>query len=304
MTGSLTESSQIGPHYRQTNTMSATGVLLISCPDQPGVVAAVAGFIADHGGNIVHAEQHTDDVEKVFFQRVEFELDGMSLARANILSAFGNVAERFAMQVELKFTDERPRVGILASKQPHCLFDLLGRWRSGELPADIVCVIDNHPDHADLVEHMGVPYLYLPVTSQTKQLQEQQIVAELRARQVDLVVLARYMQILSPYVVDAFRSRIINIHHSFLPAFIGANPYRQAHDRGVKIIGATAHYVTEELDEGPILDQEVARVTHRDAVSELTRKGRDLETIVLARAVRAHLEHRVLVYGRKTVVFG
>jgi formyltetrahydrofolate deformylase len=284
--------------------MSATGVLLISCPDQPGVVAAVAGFVADNGGNIVHAEQHTDDVERVFFQRVEFELAGMSLERARILPAFASIAERFSMQVQLKFTDERPRVGILASKQPHCLFDLLGRWRSQELPADIVCVIDNHPDHADLVEHMGIPYLHLPVTSETKQEQEQSVVAELQSRNVDLVVLARYMQILSPYVVSAFPSRIINIHHSFLPAFIGANPYRQAHDRGVKIIGATAHSVTEELDEGPILDQEVTRVTHRDSVAELTRKGRDLETIVLARAVRAHLEHRVLVYGRKTVVFG
>lgn len=268
------------------------------------MVAAVAGFIADHGGNIVHAEQHTDDVEKVFFQRVEFELEGMSLERGGILEAFGPVSQRFDMEVDLKFTDERPRVGILASKQPHCLFDLLGRWRSGELPANIVCVIDNHPDHADLVEHMGVPYLHLPVTPQSKRQQEEQVVAELQSRQVDLVVLARYMQILSPYVVNAFRSRIINIHHSFLPAFIGANPYRQAHDRGVKIIGATAHYVTDELDEGPILDQEVSRVTHRDSVAELTRKGRDLETIVLARAVRAHLEHRVLVYGRKTVVFG
>ena len=284
--------------------MSATGVLLISCPDQPGVVAAVAGFVANHGGNIVHAEQHTDDVERVFFQRVEFELAGMSLERTSILAAFAPIAEKFAMHVELKFTDERPRVAILASKQPHCLFDLLGRWRSGELPADIVCVIDNHPDHADLVEHMGVSYLHLPVTPETKQQQEERLVAELQSRDVDLVVLARYMQILSPYVVSAFQSRIINIHHSFLPAFIGANPYRQAHDRGVKIIGATAHYVTDELDEGPILDQEVTRVTHRDAVAELTRKGRDLETIVLARAVRAHLEHRVLVYGRKTVVFG
>ncbi|MFM8846791.1 MAG: formyltetrahydrofolate deformylase [Actinomycetota bacterium] len=281
-----------------------TAVLLLSCPDQRGVVAAVADFIAQNGGNIVHAEQHTDDVEKVFFQRVEFELDGFSLGRDEILEAFSSVSSRFSMAVDLKFTDVRPRVGILASRQSHCLFDLLTRWRSGELPADVAVVIDNHPDHADLVEHMGVPYVHLPVTADTKARQEEQVIDELRSRGVDLVVLARYMQILSPKVVEAFRSRIINIHHSFLPAFIGANPYRQAHDRGVKIIGATAHYVTEELDEGPILDQEVARVSHRDSVADLTRKGRDLETIVLARAVRAHLEHRVLVYGRKTVVFG
>jgi len=284
-------------------SMSATGVLLLSCPDQRGVVAAVAEFIAAHGGNIVHAEQHTDDVEKVFFQRVEFETDGFSLSRDEVLTAFASVSSKFSMQVQLRFTDVKPRVAILASKQSHCLFDLLSRWHSGELPADVVTVINNHPDHADLVQHMGVPYLYLPVTPETKSAQEDTVLQALNEHQVDLVVLARYMQILSPKLVDAYASRIINIHHSFLPAFIGANPYRQAHDRGVKIIGATAHYVTEELDEGPILDQEVSRVSHRDSVADLTRKGRDLETIVLARAVRAHLEHRVLVYGRKTVVF-
>ena len=284
--------------------MPATGVLLLSCPDQRGVVAAVADFIASHNGNIVHAEQHTDDIEKVFFQRVEFEVDGFDLERDEILDAFGPVAKRFDMRADLRFTDVKPRVAIMASKQSHCLFDLLTRWRSGELPADIVAVIDNHPDHADLVQHMGVPYVHLPVTPDTKKAQERLVLDTLAQYKVDLVVLARYMQILSPTLVDSYPSRIINIHHSFLPAFIGANPYRQAHDRGVKIIGATAHYVTEELDEGPILDQEVTRVTHRDSVADLTRKGRDLETIVLARAVRAHLEHRVLVYGRKTVVFG
>ena len=284
--------------------MTATGVLLLSCPDQRGVVAAVADFIASHNGNIVHAEQHTDDVEKVFFQRVEFEIDGFDIPRERILESFAPVSNRFGMQVQLRFTDVRPRVAIMASKQSHCLFDLLTRWRSGELPADVVAVIDNHPDHADLVQHMGVPYVHLPVTPETKAAQEKQVLDTLAEHRVDLVILARYMQILSPTLVDAYPARIINIHHSFLPAFIGANPYRQAHDRGVKIIGATAHYVTADLDEGPILDQEVTRVTHRDSVADLTRKGRDLETIVLARAVRAHLEHRVLVYGRKTVVFG
>jgi formyltetrahydrofolate deformylase len=264
----------------------------------------VADFVSKHGGNIVHAEQHTDDVEKVFFQRVEFELDGFDLDRSEILDAFAPVATGLGMAADVRFTDERPRMAIMASKQSHCLFDLLSRWRSGELPAHIDVVIDNHPDHADLVEHMGVSYVHLPVTADTKSEQEHKVLAELRSRDVDVVVLARYMQILSPTLVDAYPSRIINIHHSFLPAFIGANPYRQAHDRGVKLIGATAHYVTADLDEGPILDQEVTRVSHRDSVADLTRKGRDLETIVLARAVRAHLEHRVLVYGRKTVVFG
>ena len=284
--------------------MTATAVLLLSCPDQRGVVATVADFVARHGGNIVHAEQHTDDVERVFFQRVEFELDGFDLDRSEILSAFAPIAGRFGMDADVRFTDVRPRMAIMASRQSHCLFDLLSRWRSGELPTHIDVVIDNHPDHADLVEHMGVPYVHLPVGPATKAEQEHKVLAELQSRGIDLVVLARYMQILSPLLVDAYRSRIINIHHSFLPAFIGANPYRQAHDRGVKLIGATAHYVTADLDEGPILDQEVARVSHRDSVADLTRKGRDLETIVLARAVRAHLEHRVLVYGRKTVVFG
>ena len=284
--------------------MTAHGVLLLSCPDQRGIVAAVAEFLVSHNGNIVHAEQHTDDVERVFFQRVEFEVDGLDLDRDEILRAFGPVAERFAMSAELRFTDRRPRVAILASKQPHCLFDLLSRWRSGELPAEVVAVIDNHPDHAALVGHLGLPYHHLPVEPGRKDEQERRVLELLAHHEVDLVVLARYMQILSPTIVDAYPSRIINIHHSFLPAFVGANPYRQAHDRGVKVIGATAHYVTADLDEGPIIDQEVARVSHRDAVADLTRKGRDLETIVLARAVRAHLEHRVLVYGRKTVVFG
>jgi formyltetrahydrofolate deformylase len=280
-----------------------TGVLLLSCPDRRGVVAAVAGFVADHDGNIVHAEQHVDPVEGVFFQRVEFELDGFALGRDEILPAFAPVAARFGLSVDLHLTDVRPRMAILASKQPHCLYDLLTRWRTGELAADLTVVVSNHPDHAEICQHMGVAYVHLPVSPATKPQQEQALLAELRAREVDLVVLARYMQILTPTVVDSYPNRIINIHHSFLPAFVGANPYRQAHDRGVKLIGATAHYVTSDLDEGPIIDQEVARATHRDDVEGLSSKGRDLETIVLARAVRAHLEHRVLVYGRKTVVF-
>ncbi len=285
-----------------TPSTPATAVLLLSCPDQRGVVAGVAEFIADHDGNIVHAEQHVDDVEGVFFQRVEFDLDGFGLERSQILEAITPLAERFRLDVDLHFSDERPRTAILASKQPHCLYDLLTRWRTGELHTDLVAVVANHPDHAGICEHLGVPYVHLPV-GDDKRDQQRQVLAELQARDVDLVVLARYMQILPAEIVDEFPHRIINIHHSFLPAFIGANPYRQAHDRGVKLIGATAHYVTEDLDEGPIIDQETARVTHRDDVPALTRKGRDLETIVLARAVRAHLEHRVLVYGRKTVVF-
>ena len=283
--------------------MSATAVLLLSCPDQRGVVAAVADFIAQHGGNIVHAEQHTDDVERVFFQRVEFELEGFGLGRDEILNAFSAVSSRFDMSVDLKFTDTLPRVGILASKQSHCLFDLLTRWRSGELPAHVAVVIDNHPDHADLVRHMGVPYVHLPVTPQSKATQERAVLDQLHEHSVDLVVLARYMQILSPLVVDAYRSRIINIHHSFLPAFVGARPYHQAFERGVKVIGATAHFVTDELDAGPILVQQVIPVDHTHDAEELARSGRDVEQMVLAKALRLVFEDRVFLCGNRTVIF-
>jgi len=285
--------------------MGVTAVLLLSCPDQPGVVATTARFLADHDGNIVHAEQHVDpgtgDDDAVFFQRIEFELDGFGLARDEIEPAFAPVAAELEMTVDLRYTDTPTPTAIMASKQPHCLYDLLTRWRSGELPMDLRVVVSNHPDHAEIAEHMGVPYLHAPVTPDTKPEQEERVLAALADHGVELVVLARYMQILSDRFVSAYP--IINIHHSFLPAFVGANPYRQAYDRGVKLIGATAHYATADLDEGPIIEQDTAHVTHRDDVARLTSRGRDLETIVLARAVRAHLEHRVIVHGRKTVVF-
>jgi formyltetrahydrofolate deformylase len=284
-----------------------TAVLLLTCPDRPGIVAAVAGFIAAHGGNIVHADQHTDPVGvgdgPVFFQRVEFELDGLDVPRHGIAAAFAPVAERFGMTVALRFSDERTPTALLASRQPHCLADLLVRWSSGELPCDLRVVVSNHPDHATLCDGLGVPYVHLPVTEGRQPEQERQVLAVLADHAVELVVMARYMRILSPAAIAAYPSRIINIHHSFLPAFIGANPYRQAHDRGVKLIGATAHYATDDLDEGPIIDQATTTVSHRDDVARLTRAGRDLEVTVLARAVRAHLEHRVLAYGHKTVVF-
>ncbi|MGB0111842.1 MAG: formyltetrahydrofolate deformylase [Ilumatobacteraceae bacterium] len=281
-----------------------TAVLLLSCPDQQGIVAATAQFLAEHDGNIVHAEQHVDaSGATMFFQRVEFELDGFGLARDDIEAAFAPIAAHFDMRVDLRFTDVPTPTAIMASKQPHCLYDLLTRWRSGELPMDLRLVVSNHPDHAAISEHMGVPYLHLPVTPDTRRDQERQVLGALDEHGVELVVLARYMQILSDEFISRHPSRIINIHHSFLPSFVGANPYRQAHDRGVKLIGATAHYATADLDEGPIIEQETAHVTHRDDVRRLTARGRDLETIVLARAVRAHLEHRVLVHGRTTVVF-
>jgi formyltetrahydrofolate deformylase len=282
---------------------SRRGVLLLSCPDQPGIVATVAGFIADHGGNIVHAEQHTDFEEGVFFQRVVFELDGFSIAPSDIGDAFAPIAERFGMTVHARITGDLQRVAILASGDAHCLQDLLYRWRSGELPASIPVVISNHPDHAALVDFYGAEYVYLPVTSENKVQQEAEIESRLADQEIDLVVLARYMQILSGDFVLRHRDRIINIHHSFLPAFAGAKPYHQAIRRGVKIIGATAHYATEDLDEGPIIEQDVVRVSHRESVEDLIRKGRDLEKLVLARAVLAHLEHRVLPYANRTVVF-
>jgi formyltetrahydrofolate deformylase len=281
-----------------------TATLLLSCPDRPGLVAAVADFVFRHGGNIIHADQHTDAEEGVFFQRVEFGLDGFALDREEIAARVGDLATTFGMQVRIRYSDDRPRVAVLVSREPHCMYDLLARWRSGELPADVALVISNHPDHADAAAHFGVPYHHLPVTPDTKADQERAVLDLLQAHAVDLVVLARYMQILSARFVAGYPERIINIHHSFLPAFVGSRPYHQAHQRGVKIVGVTAHYVTADLDQGPIIDQDVVRVDHRDGVPDLIRKGRDLEKVVLARAVLAHVQSRALVYGNKTVVFG
>jgi formyltetrahydrofolate deformylase len=283
--------------------VTGNGVLLVSCPDRAGIVAAVATFVADHGGNVVDLQQHTDHTDGAFFQRVELELDGVDLAREEIGPAFAPVAERFGMRWSLRFTDEQPRVAVLASKEAHCLHDLLNRWRTGELAVEVPVIVSNHPDHAAVAEWYGVPYAHHPIVDGDKAAQEAAVAATLAEHGVDLIVLARYMQVLSPELCAAWPERIINIHHSFLPAFQGARPYHQAHDRGVKVIGVTAHYATAELDDGPIIDQDVLRVSHRDDVDDLRRKGRDLEVQVLARAVRAHVGHRVLVYGRRTVVF-
>ncbi len=283
--------------------MAANGILLVSCPDQPGIVAAVATFVADHGGNVVDLQQHTDHTDGAFFQRVEFELEHLDVARGEIGDLFAPVAQRFAMRWSLGFSDDRPRVALLASREPHCLHDLLNRWRTGELPVEVVTVISNHPDHADTAEWYGVPYHHVPILGGDKASQELEVARLLEEHHVEVVVLARYMQVLSAAFCDAWPARIINIHHSFLPAFQGARPYHQAHDRGVKVIGVTAHYATAELDDGPIIDQGVLAVSHRDDVEDLRRKGRDLEVTVLARALRAHVSHRVLVYGRRTVVF-
>ena len=284
-------------------TDSVTAVLLLSCPDQKGLVAAVSDFLYRNDGNIIHADQHTDLEEAIFLQRVEWELDGFAIAREDIVGAFQPIATRFGMTWRLQFSDIVPRIALFASTLPHCLYDLLARWRMGEFRADIRTVVSNHDELRSIVDSFSVPFRQLSFTPQTKDAEERRLRAELETDGIDLIVLARYMQILGEEFVDKYRDRIINIHHSFLPAFAGARPYHQAHERGVKIIGATAHYVTPDLDQGPIIEQDVARVSHRDSVADLVRKGRDLEKVVLARAVDLHLRQRIVIYGNKTVVF-
>jgi formyltetrahydrofolate deformylase len=279
----------------------ANCTLLISCPDRPGLVAAVAGFLVDREANIVHADQHVDRQENLFLQRIEFTVP--HLDSDGLREDFDRFSREFGMTWTLRTPDRPKRVAILTSKESHCLADLLSRWDIGEMaPAELVFVASNHPDHADLVSHHDVGFHHIPVGDDPAAHPEaiQQLCDDNR---VDLLILARYMQIVGEPMVAAYRNRIINIHHSFLPAFAGARPYHQAHARGVKLIGATAHYVTSELDEGPIIAQEVLRVSHRDGVEELRQKGRDLEKVVLARAVRLHLTDRILPYGNRTAVF-
>ena len=278
-------------------------VLLIHCKDRRGIVARVSGFIHDFGGNILDSDHHTDEETNDFLMRMEFATEGLQLPVNEIPSAFASIAKVFEMRYEIHASSHRTRVGMLVSKQDHCLADLLQRQRRDELHIDIPVIISNHNTCASWAGLFNIPFSVFPVTKETKPQQEQEVLSMLKERQVELVVMARYMQVLSATFLSQIGCPVINIHHSFLPAFIGANPYRQAYERGVKIIGATAHYATEDLDEGPIIEQDVIRVGHRDTVEDLVRKGRDLEEIVLARAVRRHIERRVLVYGRKTVVF-
>lgn len=285
------------------NDEAVTAVLLLSCRDQRGLVAAVSDFLYRNNGNILHADQHRDLEKGVFLQRVEWELADFAISREELKQAFEPVAKRFGLEWSLRFSDYVPRIAIFASRLPHCLYDLLARWRLGELQAAIPVVVSNHNDLRGIVEGFGIEYHHLPTTHESKEQQEQKIAGILDAAGVELVVLARYMQIVGEGLVRRYRNRMINIHHSFLPAFAGARPYHHAHERGVKIVGATAHYVTEELDQGPIVEQDVVRVSHRDSVGDLIRKGRDLEKVVLARAVDLHLRNRIVVYGNKTVVF-
>ncbi len=278
-------------------------VLLIHCKDRKGIVARVSGFIHDFGGNILDSDHHTDDDTNDFLMRMEFATEGFQIPPDDIPAAFAPIAKVYDMHYDVHPSSRRTQVGMLVSKQDHCLADLLQRHRRDELHIDIPVIISNHDACASWADLFKIPFAVYPVTKETKPQQEQQVLALLKEQRVELVVMARYMQILSADFLAQVGCPVINIHHSFLPAFIGANPYRQAYDRGVKIIGATAHYATQDLDEGPIIEQDVIRVGHRDTVEDLVRKGRDLEEIVLARAVRRHIERRVLVYGRKTVVF-
>jgi formyltetrahydrofolate deformylase len=278
--------------------------LRITCPDQPGIVAAVTGFLYSHNVNITALDQHSTDAEGgTFFMRLEFQTPHLDVTRAALESAFASVVgERFNMDWRMTYGADTKRMAILVSKDDHCLMELMWRWARGELDCQVSRVISNHPNHRESLERFGVPYDYIPVEDGDKAASEARML-ELLSGRTDLVILARYMQILSPEFVSRFPERIINIHHSFLPAFIGANPYRQAYEKGVKLIGATAHYVTEELDKGPIIEQDVARVSHRQRVDDLKDLGRDLERQVLARAVRAHLDDRIIIFGNKTVVF-
>jgi formyltetrahydrofolate deformylase len=274
--------------------------LLLQCPDTSGIVAAVGSFVADAGGNIVEADQHSDPAAGLFLQRVEFDVDA---TRADLADSFTPIAQRFGMHWGVHDLDARPRVALLASRQGHCLGDLLVRFHQREIPGEVALVASNHETNRELVERFGVPFHALCVHDGDREEQARALAALLDAEHPDVVVLARYMLVLPAWLVEAWHERMINIHHSFLPSFAGARPYGQAHERGVKVIGATAHYVTADLDEGPIIAQQVMPVSHRDDPARLERRGRDLEAVVLAEALRLHLEHRVIVYGRRTAVF-
>lgn len=283
--------------------MKSSAILLISCPDQKGEVATIADFVFRHGGNILHADEHADEESGLFLMRVEFDPKDFDFDLNDFGKHFSPVAQKFQMTWRLAQSSQRPRMIIFVSKYDHCLVDLLYRQQSGELACDIPLIISNHPDAQPLAEFYKIPYAIVDVRKDNKHEAEAKIESLIDRHRPDFMVLARYMQILSNEFVNRYAQRIINIHHSFLPAFVGARPYHQAFQRGVKLIGATSHYVTEVLDDGPIIEQDVVRVSHRDTVDDLIRKGRDLEKVVFSRAVRAHVENRVLVYGNKTVVF-
>ena len=284
--------------------MMKTAKLLLHCPDKPGILAEVTDFITVNKGNIIYLDQYVDHVENIFFMRIEWELKDFLVPQEKIEDYFATLyAQKYEMNFRLYFSDTKPRMAIFVSKMSHCLFDLLARYTAGEWNVEIPLIISNHPDLQHVAERFGIPFHLFPITKETKEEQEKKEMELLAKHKITFIVLARYMQVISEQMINAYPNRIINIHHSFLPAFVGAKPYHAAFERGVKIIGATSHYVTTELDAGPIIEQDVVRITHKDPVQDLVNKGKDLEKIVLSRAVQKHIERKVLAYKNKTVIF-
>ncbi len=284
--------------------MMKTAKLLLHCPDKPGILAEVTDFITLNKGNIIYLDQYVDHVENIFFMRIEWELKDFLVPQEKIEDYFATLyAQKYEMNFRLYFSDTKPRMAIFVSKMSHCLFDLLARYTAGEWNVEIPLIISNHPDLQHVAERFGIPFHLFPITKETKEEQEKKEMELLAKHKITFIVLARYMQVISEQMINAYPNRIINIHHSFLPAFVGAKPYHAAFERGVKIIGATSHYVTTELDAGPIIEQDVVRITHKDTVQDLVNKGKDLEKIVLSRAVQKHIERKVLAYKNKTVIF-
>ena len=284
--------------------MMKTAKLLLHCPDKPGILAEVTDFITVNKGNIIYLDQYVDHVENIFFMRIEWELKDFLVPQEKIVDYFATLyAQKYEMNFRLYFSDTKPRMAIFVSKMSHCLFDLLARYTAGEWNVEIPLIISNHPDLQHVAERFGIPFHLFPITKETKEEQEKKEMELLAKHKITFIVLARYMQVISEQMINAYPNRIINIHHSFLPAFVGAKPYHAAFERGVKIIGATSHYVTTELDAGPIIEQDVVRITHKDTVQDLVNKGKDLEKIVLSRAVQKHIERKVLAYKNKTVIF-
>lgn len=278
--------------------------LLLYCPDKPGIIAQVTNFITVNKGNIVYLDQHVDHVENIFFMRIEWELDQFLIPKEKIDDYFHTLyAQKYEMVYRLYFSDTKPRMAIFVSKLSHCLYDLLSRYTAGEWQVELPLIISNHPDLEPVAQRFGIPYYVFPITTENKAQQEQEEMRLLAENRINFIVLARYMQVISDRMIDAYPNRIINIHHSFLPAFVGAKPYHAAYTRGVKIIGATSHYVTSELDAGPIIEQDVVRITHKDTVEDLVSKGKDLEKIVLSRAVHKHIERKCLAYKNRTIIF-
>ena len=281
-----------------------TAKLLLHCPDKPGILAEVTDFITVNKGNIIYLDQYVDHVENIFFMRIEWELKDFLVPQEKIEDYFRTLyGQKYEMDFRLYFSDVKPRMAIFVSKMSHCLFDMLARYTAGEWNVEIPLIISNHPDLQHVAERFGIPFYLFPITKETKEEQERKEMELLAKHKITFIVLARYMQVISEQMINAYPNKIINIHHSFLPAFVGAKPYHAAFQRGVKIIGATSHYVTTELDAGPIIEQDVVRITHKDSIEDLVNKGKDLEKIVLSRAVQKHIERKILAYKNKTVRF-